>query len=230
MFSLWKYRIFITVPVTNKLLIPCRVLDSHFYRLPDSALCLPLPPPPPPLPFCPLLAGLFFARYLLPFSIREVSVLSHCRLTTTASSNVRDPPAQRPPPHPLDATFLASLTPRALLSFCFALVQKPTWAVCSYRCVQRWTRAYGKPEQGKTLCGMSALLHGIRCVMQADNIVRQELVSSLSLQNKSLFPRNVFFYVKAKKKGKLSIQTSFIRLLFIINFSCKSESSCLTEN
>lgn len=28
-----SHRIFITVPVTNKLLIPCRVLDSHFCRL-----------------------------------------------------------------------------------------------------------------------------------------------------------------------------------------------------
>lgn len=227
MFSLWKYRIFITVPVTNKLLIPCRVLDSHFYRLPDSALCLPLTPPTS----SPLLSSsrrTLLRRYLLPFSIREVSVLSHCRLTTTASSNVRDPPAQRPPPHPLDATFLASLTPRALLSFCFALVQKPTWAVCSYRCVQRWTRAYGKPEQGKTLCGMSALLHGIRepysmnetfyCVMQADNIVRQELVSSLSLQNKSLFPRNVFFfYVKARKRKTLN-SDKFYQVTFYYKF------------
>lgn len=31
------------VPVTNKLLIPCRVLDSHFYRLSDSVLTSPLP-------------------------------------------------------------------------------------------------------------------------------------------------------------------------------------------
>ena len=28
-----SHRIFITVPVTNKLLIPCRVLDFHFWRL-----------------------------------------------------------------------------------------------------------------------------------------------------------------------------------------------------
>lgn len=188
------------MPVTNKLLIPCRALDSHFYRLSDSLLCPSLPPRPP----CPPLAGLFFAAVPSPFLNPRVSVLSHCRPTTTASSNVhppppyppapprvRDPPAQRPPPHPLDATFLASLTPRALLSFCFALVQKPTWAVCSYRCAQRWTRAYGKPEQGRTTRGtMSRFLkrssrvireprsanESSYCVMQADNIVKQELV------------------------------------------------------
>lgn len=33
------------VPVTNKLLIPCRVLDSHFCRLSDSVLTSPSRPP-----------------------------------------------------------------------------------------------------------------------------------------------------------------------------------------
>lgn len=37
-----SHRIFITVPVTNKLLIPCRVLDSHFCRLCLDSFCLAL--------------------------------------------------------------------------------------------------------------------------------------------------------------------------------------------
>ena len=52
------------MPVTNKLLIPCRVLDSHFYRLSDSALSLSSPPL-----FSP--HRTLLRRYLLPFSIRE---------------------------------------------------------------------------------------------------------------------------------------------------------------
>jgi len=99
-FSLQKHRIFITVPVTNKLLIPCRVLDSHFYHLSGSALSLfSLSPPPVPLSSS---HRTLLRRYLLPFSIR-VSVLSHCCPTTTASSNVHPPflspgPALRPRP------------------------------------------------------------------------------------------------------------------------------------
>jgi len=144
------------VPVTNKLLIPCRVLDSHFYHLSDSAVPLLSFPS-----LCPLLTGLFFAgifslsQFESRFSPTAVQPLPLLPMYTLLSFPpalpcVRDPPAQRPPPHPLDATFLASLSVRALLSFCFALVQKPTWTVCSYRCAQRWTRASGKPEQGKT--------------------------------------------------------------------------------
>lgn len=55
------------MPVTNKLLIPCRALDSHFYRLSDSLLC---PSPPPRLPVLPSQDS-SSPRYLLPFSIRE---------------------------------------------------------------------------------------------------------------------------------------------------------------
>lgn len=55
------------MPVTNKLLIPCRVLDSHFYRLSDSVLCPSFPPSPSVLPS----QDSSLRRYLLPFSIRE---------------------------------------------------------------------------------------------------------------------------------------------------------------
>jgi len=156
-----KHRIFITVPVTNKLLIPCRVLDSHFCRLPVPAPALPPPPRPsslvPPRALSSLPRDSSSSPASSPFLNSRLSrVLSHCRPIPTASSNVhfslplhrappspargtraspriRDPPAQRPPSHPSGATFLASLAPRALPS-CFALIQKPTWAVCSYRC------------------------------------------------------------------------------------------------
>lgn len=137
------------VPVTNKLLIPCRVLDSHFCRLSDSVLTSPSRPPSS----LSLPSQDSSSPVSSPFLNPRVSVLSHCPLSdsycffqctptlppadfpaTRVSPRVRDPPAQRPPPHPLDATFLGSLTPRALLS-CFALIQKSTWAVCSYRCI-----------------------------------------------------------------------------------------------
>lgn len=46
-----SHRIFITVPVTNKLLIPCRVLDSHFCRLSDSFCLAPFRATPFPLTY-----------------------------------------------------------------------------------------------------------------------------------------------------------------------------------
>lgn len=144
--------------VTNKLLIPCRVLDSHFCRLSNSTLPLMPPPRPPPHGSLPLPVP-------SPFLNPRVSFLSHCRPTPTASSNVYPlflrpllPLLPLPPPLPpgrpsCSAPRLASAThplndrhptlrrhflgfshsPRALLS-CFALIQKPTWAVCLYRC------------------------------------------------------------------------------------------------
>lgn len=85
------------VPVTNKLLIPCRVLDSHFCRLSDSVLTSPSRP--------------FSSLYLSLPSQDSSSLVSSPFLnpreswfsptahspTPTASSNVHHPPPCRPP-------------------------------------------------------------------------------------------------------------------------------------
>lgn len=127
--------------VTNKLLIPCRVLDSHFCRLSNSTL----PPMPPPRP--PPHGRVFLFQYLLPFSIQEsrfsptaaqlllllpMYILSFfVRCCRCCRCRRRFPPvdppaarlASRPRPTrsttatpPSDATFLASLTRLVLFS------------------------------------------------------------------------------------------------------------------
>lgn len=100
------------MPVTNKLLIPCRVLDSHFYHLSDSALS-------PPLPLSILPSQDSSSPVPSPFLNPTVSVLSHCRPTTTASSNTPSSSSLRPrlasATHPLNDRHPTLSTPLSWL-------------------------------------------------------------------------------------------------------------------